>query len=162
MHTQKQPTREKNLPMAIHGNCKQSQEEELLLQKEEETWPTWGCQKVQEPHLWNSVVSMLHKNKAKFFEKLDPSESKSFWKTVKFLNKKSSSIPSLMKDAHNWRRWKQSLAAKWMFFQKLYHPWITSRHQWILNLRWRKVPWWPTLYWGRSVWSHLQHWPQKI
>ena len=36
--------------------------------------------------LRNSVVSMLRQSKARFFEKLDPSEGKSFWKATKLFN----------------------------------------------------------------------------
>ena len=38
------------------------------------------------------------KAKPTFFEKLNLSESKSFWKSIKYLSKQSSSIPSLIKD----------------------------------------------------------------
>ena len=48
--------------------------------------------------LRNSVVSMLRQSKARFFMKLDPNEGKSFWKAIKYLSKKPSSIPTLAKD----------------------------------------------------------------
>ena len=43
----------------------------------------------------NLVANMLKSSKAKFFDRLNPSDPKSFWKTVKTLSKQSISIPAL-------------------------------------------------------------------
>ena len=46
-------------------------------------------------HARNKVVSDMHCAKAEYFRKLNPSNSKQFWKSLKYLNKQSSSIPTL-------------------------------------------------------------------
>ncbi len=43
----------------------------------------------------NKVVSELRSAKHAYFRKLNPSNTKQFWKTVKYLNKGSSSVPVL-------------------------------------------------------------------
>ena len=47
----------------------------------------------------NEVANMLKSAKFKFFEQLDPSNPKVFWKTTKYLNSQKSTIP-VLKDAH--------------------------------------------------------------
>jgi len=48
--------------------------------------------------LRNKVIGMLRKEKASYFKKLKPSNMKQFWKTVKSLTKKESSVPTLHHD----------------------------------------------------------------
>ena len=48
-------------------------------------------------NLRNSVVLMLRQSKARFFEILDPSEGKSFWKAVKYLSKSQAQFPSWLR-----------------------------------------------------------------
>ena len=43
----------------------------------------------------NQVVALLRRNKSEFFRKLPKSNAKEFWKSIKLVNKKKSSIPSL-------------------------------------------------------------------
>ena len=44
----------------------------------------------------NEVVALLHERKQHFFDKLDVnSDTKQFWRTMKILNRNSSTIPSL-------------------------------------------------------------------
>jgi len=44
----------------------------------------------------NRVVSLLRKAKSDYFQQLNPRDSKSFWKAVKYLNKTPSGIPALV------------------------------------------------------------------
>ena len=44
----------------------------------------------------NKVVSLLRKAKSDYFYHLNPHDSKSFWKSVKYLSKTSSGIPTLI------------------------------------------------------------------
>ena len=46
-------------------------------------------------NLRNKVTSLLRQEKASHFEKLKPSNMKQFWKAVKSLTKKDSSVPTL-------------------------------------------------------------------
>ena len=46
-------------------------------------------------HQWNTVVSLLWSRKEDFFKNLNPSNAKDFWKAVKKLNSKSTTIPTL-------------------------------------------------------------------
>ena len=46
----------------------------------------------------NKVANMMKSAKTKFFDQLDPSTPKAFWKTTRYLTKQHSSIP-LLKDA---------------------------------------------------------------
>ena len=48
---------------------------------------------------WNKLVSDIRKAKSTFFKKLNPRNPKEFWRAVKFLNKKQSSIPTLSSDS---------------------------------------------------------------
>ena len=41
----------------------------------------------------------MHKAKSAYFKELNPKNPKEFWRAVKFLNKKQSSIPTLSKDS---------------------------------------------------------------
>ena len=45
--------------------------------------------------LCNSVTSMIHKSRANYFKNLNPSNMKQFWKTIKYLKKQRSTIPTL-------------------------------------------------------------------
>ena len=45
--------------------------------------------------LRNKVVKLLKSAKVHYFRKLDPSNKKPFWRVVKYLNKKQSSLPVL-------------------------------------------------------------------
>ena len=44
----------------------------------------------------NRVVSLLRKAKSDYFQQLNPHDSKSFWKAVKYLNKSPTGIPALV------------------------------------------------------------------
>ena len=44
------------------------------------------------------VISLLRKAKSRYFHQLNPKDSKKFWKSVKYLNKKQSTIPTLQSD----------------------------------------------------------------
>ena len=46
----------------------------------------------------NRVVNLLHESKKNYFTKINPRDTKKFWKTIKSLNKTSQSIPTL---SHN-------------------------------------------------------------
>ena len=46
----------------------------------------------------NRVISLLRKAKSRYFHQLNPKDSKKFWKSVKYLNKKQSTIPTLQSD----------------------------------------------------------------
>ena len=46
-------------------------------------------------HQRNTVVSLLRSRKEDFFKNLNPSNAKDFWKAVKKLNSKSTTIPTL-------------------------------------------------------------------
>ena len=43
----------------------------------------------------NKVVSDMHCAKAEYFRRLNPSNSDQFWKSLKYLNKQSSFVPTL-------------------------------------------------------------------
>ena len=45
--------------------------------------------------LCNSVTSMIRKSQATYFKNINPANKKLFWKTIKYLNKQRSSIPTL-------------------------------------------------------------------
>ena len=47
----------------------------------------------------NKLVNDMRKAKSTYFKKLNPKNPKEFWRAVKFLNKKQSSIPTLSKDS---------------------------------------------------------------
>ena len=47
----------------------------------------------------NKLVNDMRKAKSAYFKKLNPRNPKEFWRAVKFLNKKQSSIPTLSKDS---------------------------------------------------------------
>ena len=49
-------------------------------------------------HQRNYVVSLLHKSKQAFFQQLNTTDSKTFWKAVRILNHQQSSIPALKVD----------------------------------------------------------------
>ena len=44
---------------------------------------------------WNHVVAMLRECKEEFFQKLNSANVKDFWKTIRMLNKKETTIPTL-------------------------------------------------------------------
>ena len=46
----------------------------------------------------NQVISLLRKAKSHYFHQLNPKDSMKFWKSVKYLNKKQSTIPALESD----------------------------------------------------------------
>jgi len=48
----------------------------------------------------NRVISQLRNAKRDYFRKLNPSNPKQFWKSVKILNKQNSSIPVQSKDSN--------------------------------------------------------------
>jgi len=45
--------------------------------------------------LRNSVTSMIRKSRATYFKNINPANKKQFWKTIKYLNKQRSTIPTL-------------------------------------------------------------------
>ena len=45
--------------------------------------------------LHNSVVSMIRKSRSTYFKNLNTSNKKQFWKTIKYLSKQKSTIPTL-------------------------------------------------------------------
>ena len=47
---------------------------------------------------WNRTVTMLRCAKQNYFCKLNPRDSKKFWKTVKLMNKNKQPIPILLHD----------------------------------------------------------------
>jgi hypothetical protein len=49
----------------------------------------------------NKVTSELRAAKRSYFQKLNPKNPKEFWKSIKFLNKKQSSIPTLTDEDGN-------------------------------------------------------------
>ena len=47
----------------------------------------------------NKLVHDMRRAKSTYFKKLNPKNPKEFWRAVKFLNKKQSSIPTLSRDS---------------------------------------------------------------
>ena len=82
----------------------------------------------------NRVVSELRFAKTAYFHKLNPSNSKQFWKAVKQLNKCSSSIPVLThnNDTHDSDEAKANLLN--LFFSSCFNDWVPPLHSLDCNL----------------------------
>jgi len=67
----------------------------------------------------NRVISQLRNAKRDYFRKLNPSNPKQFWKSVKILNKQNSSIPVLSQDSNMYSTDKEKADALNLFSLKM-------------------------------------------
>ena len=71
----------------------------LAMRKRDRLFRKFGyCAKFRSAR--NQVTAMLRKAKLQYFKNLNPSNPKQFWKTVKLVNKKQSTIPNLVCDGN--------------------------------------------------------------
>ena len=73
----------------------------------------------------NRVISQLRNAKRDYFRKLNPSNPKKFWKSVKILNKKNSSIPVLSQDSNMYSTDQEKADALNLFFCKNFNESIS-------------------------------------
>ncbi len=99
----------------------------------------------------NKFVAELRQAKKSYFAKLNPNDQKSFWKTVKKLNKSSCSIPTLFHSGVSASRgYGQGQPSERILFYLLQHVPPSIVCGWTKS--WQQsfgVPWWASLYhWG--------------
>ena len=85
-----------NVPCMNHSIAKAIKQRDVLFRTAKRTYQLSDLKKYKLQR--NKVVSMLRKQL--FFDKLSTSDQKTFWKTVRFLNNKQSSIQSLQRDGN--------------------------------------------------------------
>ena len=73
----------------------------------------------------NRVISQLRNAKRDYFHKLNHSNPKQFWKSVKILNKKNSSIPVLSQDSNMYSTDQEKADALNLFFVKNFNESIS-------------------------------------